>query len=140
MVKKILIAVDDQAPDSCFVGKGIELANQLDAVIGLIDVARLSIGFVETGMYTVELEDYDRKRAVKTVEEIKQQFPGIKFTEFEEVGEPVEEINTIVNEWKPDLLVIGHHKHALLQRMFDNSKERRIINTLNIPVMVVPCG
>ena len=140
MIKKILIAIDDQAPDSCLVGKGIELAEQLNAEIGLIDVARLSIGYVEAGIYPADLEEIDKKRAEKTVETVKEQYPDINFIDFELVGDPVEEIKEVVNNWKPDMLVIGHHKHSILLRLSENAKERRIINQLNIPVLVVPCG
>lgn len=139
MVKKILIAIDDQAPDACLIGKGIELAEQLNAEIGLIDVARLSIGYVEAGIYPADLEQIDKKRAEKTVESVKIQYPDINFVDFEQVGDPVEEIKEVVKSWKPDMLVVGHHKHSILVRLAENMKERRIINQLNIPVLVVPC-
>ena len=70
---------------------------------------------------------------------VREKFPDIDFVEFEQVGDPVEEIKAVVNDWKPDMLVVGHHKHSLLQRLSENTKERRIINQLNIPVLVVPC-
>ncbi|MDC7226898.1 MAG: universal stress protein [Spirochaetales bacterium] len=139
MVKRILIAIDDQAPDACLVGKGIELARQLDAELGLTDIARLSVGYIEAGIYPTDLEDIDRQRAEKTVERIKEQYPDIDFAEFESVGDPVEELRTIITDWKPDMLVVGHHKHSIIQRLSENNKERRIINQLNIPVVVFPC-
>ncbi len=139
MIRKILIAIDDQLPDTCLVSRALEVAEQLNAEVGLIDVARLSIGYIEAGIYPSDLEDIDRMRAEKTVEDVKKKFPDAGFVDFEQVGDPVEEIKTVVAEWKPDMLVVGHHKHSILQRLSENTKERRIINQLNIPVLVIPC-
>ena len=139
MVKKILIAIDDQMPDLCFVGKAIDFAKQLNAKVGLIDVARLSIGYIEAGIYPTDLEGIDRFRAEKTVENVKAEYPDISFVDFEQVGDAVEEIKAVVKDWQPDLLAMGHHKNSFFQRLSENSKERRIINQLNIPVLVIPC-
>lgn len=139
MVKKILVAVDDQAPDACLVGQAVELAAQLKAELGLIDVAKLSVGYIEAGIYPTDLEDIDRKRAERTVERIKGLYPSIEFTDFELVGDPVEELKMVVKEWEPDMLIVGHHKHSILLRLAENMKERRIINQLSIPVLVMPC-
>ncbi|HAK44757.1 MAG TPA: hypothetical protein DCO79_02395 [Spirochaeta sp.] len=139
MVKKILVAVDDQAPDICLVGKAVELAEQLNAEIGLIDVARLSVGYIEAGIYPTDLEEVDRKRVEKTVERIRTAYPDIAFTDFKLVGDPVEELKTVIEEWQPDMLVVGHHRHSILLRLSENMKERRLINQLSIPVTVFPC-
>ncbi|MBI9105281.1 MAG: universal stress protein [Spirochaetales bacterium] len=139
MIKKILIVIDDLAPDIYVVDRGIKLAEQLGARIGLIDVARLSLGYIEAGIYPEDLEEINRQRAEKTVEKIKEQYPDMEFVDFEPVGDPVEEIKDIVAEWRPDMLVVGHHKHAFLQRMSENIKERRLVNRINIPVLVIPC-
>lgn len=140
MVKKILIAIDDQAPDLCLVGRGIELADQLNAEVGLIDVAKLSIGYVEAGIYPADFETYDRQRAERTVARVKEEYSDVSFVDFEQIGDPVEEIKSVVAEWKPDMLVVGHHKSSFLLRLSENSKERRIINQLNIPVLIIPCS
>ena len=139
MIKRILVAVDDQAPDACLVGKAVELGKQLGADLGLVDVAKLSVGYIEAGYYPVDLEEIDKKRAEKTVEMLKKQYPDIEFADFELVGDPVEELKSVVKEWKPDMLVIGHHKNSVIERLAENMKERRIINQLNIPVVVFPC-
>ena len=140
MVKKILIVVDDQMPDTCLVGRGLEFAEQMNAEVGLIEVAKLSIGYIEAGIYPADLEDIDRKRAEKTIEMIEEHYPDINFVDFEQVGDPVEELRGVIEDWKPDMLVVGHHKNSFLQRLSENVKERRIINQLNIPVLVIPCG
>jgi nucleotide-binding universal stress UspA family protein len=139
MVKKILIAIDDLAPDIYVVDKGIKLADQLKAEVGLIDVARLSLGYIEAGIYPEDLEEINRQRAEKTVEKVKGQYPDMEFVDFEPVGDPVEEIKEIIKEWKPDILIVGHHKHSIFQRLSENMKERRLVNQLNIPVLVIPC-
>ena len=139
MIKKILIAVDDLAPDIYAVDKGIQIARQLDAEVGLIDVARLSLGYIEAGIYPEDLEEINRQRAENTVGKIKEQYPDMNFVDFEPIGDPVEEIKEIVKKWEPDMLVTGHHKHSILQRLSENVKERRLVNQINIPVLVIPC-
>ena len=139
MIKKILIAIDDQLPDTSLVAKGIDVAKQLDAKVGLLDVAHLSMRYSEAGVYPPNLEDFDKKRAEKTVADVKKEFPDINFVEFELVGEPVTELRSVVAEWEPDMLIVGHHRHMLLQRFAENSRERRIVNQLDIPVLVIPC-
>ena len=109
MIERILIAVDDLAPDQLTIERGIELADQLKAKIGLIDVARLSIGYIDAGIYPGDIEELNRLRAEKTIEQIKKRFPQYQFVDFEPVGDPVEEIKSIIDDWKPDLLVLGHH-------------------------------
>jgi nucleotide-binding universal stress UspA family protein len=140
MVKKILIAVEDLGPDMQIVDGGIEIAEQLGAEIGIVDVARISVGYIDGGIYPEDLEEFNRLRAEKTVEQIKAKYPDYEFVDFEPVGDPVLEIKNIVEEWKADLLVVGHHKHSFLQRIAENNKARRFINSLDIPVLVIPCG
>jgi nucleotide-binding universal stress UspA family protein len=140
MVKKILIAVEDLGPDMQIVDGGIEIAEQLGAEIGIVDVARISVGYIDGGIYPEDLEEFNRLRAEKTVEQIKAKYPDYEFVDFEPVGDPVLEIKNIVEEWKADLLVVGHHKHSFLQRIAENNKARRFINNLDIPVLVIPCG
>ena len=139
MVKRILIAVDDLGPDMQIVNGGIEFAGQLGAEIGIADVARISIGYIDGGIYPEDLEEFNRLRAERTVEQIKARYPDYEFVDFEPIGDPVLEIKNIVEEWKADLLVVGHHRHSFLQRIAENSKERRFINKLDIPVLVIPC-
>ncbi len=139
MIKKILIAIDDELPDTSLVRKGLKVAGQLKAKVGLLDVAMLTNRYYEAGIVMQDFVDFDMKRAKKNIAEVKREFPDMDFVDFELVGEPVIELKTVVAEWKPDLLIVGHHRHQFLQRLTENSRERRIVNQLDIPVLVIPC-
>ena len=139
MIKRVLIAVDDLEPDLHVVDYGIDLARQLNAEIGLVDVARLSFGYIEAGIYPEDIEQINHNRTVKTVEEIKSRYPDDQITDFEPVGDPVEEILEIIGEWKPDMLITGHHKKSFFQRFSETARERRLVNRIDIPVLIVPC-
>ena len=66
-------------PDTTLVSRGLDFAEQLNSEVGLIDVARLSIGYIEAGIYPSDLEDMDRLRAEKTVGNGQGKVSGYRF-------------------------------------------------------------
>lgn len=139
MIKKILIAINDNEPSSEILETGFALADQLSAEVGLVDVAHLSFGYIDAGIYSQQIEEVNRNIAKHTVKTIKEKYPGKVAADFEPVGDPVSEIRKILDEWKADLIIIGHHQRSVFRKIADTSQERRLVNQIDVPVMVVPC-
>ncbi len=139
MIKKILIAVNDNETSTEILDTGFALAEQLGAEVGIVDVARLSFGYIDAGIYARQIEEVNLNIAKHTVKSIKEKYPGKIAADFEPVGDPVSEIRKILDEWGADLIIIGHHQRSVFRKIADTSQERRLINQIDVPVMVVPC-
>ena len=50
----------------------------------------------------------------------------------------MDEITAAINNWKPDLFIIGHHSHYFLEHLFIGSLEKKLLQRLKIPVLIVP--
>ncbi len=139
MITKILIAVNDEEAGTGYIQDAFEIADKFGGEIALIDVAQLVIEYSEAGRMVAPVENVNIEIAENTVNAVKKRFPGRVSADFEPEGDPVTEIRRIIGEWKADMLIVGHHKKSFFQKMSDTSREKRLINNIDIPVLVLPC-
>ncbi len=138
MIQKILVGIDGSPSAINAANYAIKLANELQAEIEIIYVIRFSLGNVDKGILPIRIEEYEKERAIALVEKIKKQHPDIKISDIEPIGLPIPEINKIIENWKPDLFIIGHHTHHFLEHLFVGSIEKKLLINLKIPLVIIP--
>ncbi|HEY9170365.1 MAG TPA: universal stress protein [Lutibacter sp.] len=138
MIQKILVGIDGSPSAINASDYAIKLAKELQAELEIIYVIRFSIGNVEKGILPVKIEEYEKVRAIELVGKIKDQNPVIKISDIEPIGLPIPEINKAIENWKPDLFIIGHHTHHFLEHLFIGSLEKKLLSSLKIPLVIVP--
>lgn len=137
-MQKILIAIDDSLSALNATKYGIELAQKLNAQIGLIEVTNYSVGNVEAGVMPADFDKAGVLRSKAHIEEIKKTYPNLSIEEFEPIGVPDKELNQTIKLWDANILVIGHQAHDLLHRLFSRSVEKELLKHITIPLLVVP--
>lgn len=138
MIHKILVGIDGSDSAINAANYAIKLAKEIQAELEIIYVIRFSTGNIDAGILPVKIEEYEKERAVKLVEKIKKEHPSIKISDIEPIGLPIKEINNAIDNWKPDLFIIGHHTHHFLEHLFMGSIEKKLLGKLKIPLLIIP--
>lgn len=138
MIHKILVGIDGSDSAINAANYAIKLAKEIHAELEIIYVIRFSIGNIDTGILPVKIEEYEKERAMELVGKIKNQHPDIKISDIEPIGMPISEIDKAIENWKPDLFIIGHHTHHFLEHLFMGSIEKKLLSNLKIPLVIVP--
>ena len=138
MIHKILVGIDGSDSALNAANYAINLAKEIQAELEIIYVIRYSIGNINTGILPVNIEEYEKERAMELVGKIKKQHPEIKIIDIEPIGLPIAEINKAIDNWKPDLFIIGHHTQHFLEHLVIGSVEKKLLSNLKIPLLIVP--
>ena len=137
-MNKVLIAVDSEKKSVNAVKFGVSLSLKLKAKVALVDIVKNSIGAIDAGIMPQDYEKAGLVEAKSYIEEIKACYPNVSFEDFEVVGKPHEELNNIVALWNADILIIGQRSHSMLEKIFNHSVEKQLLETLKVPLIVVP--
>jgi len=138
MISKILVAIDGSPSALNAVNCSIKLAKQLNASIEIVYVVRYSIGNIAAGIMPYEIEENEKEKAIELIRKIEINNPSVKITDFETVGLPIHKIIKMTDDWDADLIVIGHHTHNFIEKLFITSVESNLLNNLKIPMLIIP--
>ena len=142
-MKNILVGVDLKPSDSWLLYHATTLAQKFEAKIWLVHIAEPEPDFLGYGIgpayiRNLKAEEFraDHRQLHAMVEELRK-----KPVEAEGLlihGITDEMIELEVTKLSIDLLILGSHKHNFLYTSFVGHTANRIINDVNIPVMIVP--
>ena len=135
---KILIAINDHPSALNATKYGIELAQRINAKVGIIEVTNYSLGAVEAGIMPVDIEKAGVLNAKTHIGQIKKFYPNLYIEDFEPIGIPDKQLNEAIKLWDADLLVIGHQVHNLLHNLLSRSIEKELLKHIIIPILIVP--
>ena len=153
MIKKILIGIDDSAYAEHAAEYGFELAETLDAHVGLVHMIEpVAIPMASSGadeilgspmqsinVADVEIFDAQQKMAESILDRITKKYSGKhEVTHFNEFGSTGEGIIDCSKQFKADIIIIGTHNRTGLDRFFNSSIAEYIVRHSHIPVLVVP--
>jgi len=141
LFKRLLIAFDG----SNYSVKALEYACRLAKALGssvrlvmVIDTARVHVLLYDIMVIKdEEVRERAEKIVKKTLENIRVEYPGIDISYSIRKGHPVEEIIREINEWKPDLLILGPKGTTDLKEVELGSVAETLIERVPIPVLVV---
>lgn len=138
---KILIAVDSSSFAMEAAKKGFELAHQLKATIGLINVIDKNKESVnaDLGITPANSQAVLIKQAEENIAQLIKLYDGIdEVIRFTPEGFPQNEIINTAKEWEADVIIMGTHGRTGLIGLFMGSVAEYVIKHSSIPVMVVP--
>ncbi|MCK9163275.1 MAG: universal stress protein [Bacteroidales bacterium] len=144
--KKILIAIDDRENSTNVAEKGFELADQLNAEVGIVYAIDLSTVIrnydminPELGLFIKESIVESKENANKAIDKLIKNFgKDHKTTRFTPEGHPRELILDIAEKWEADLIIIGLHGKSGLGIFFMGSISQYISLHSKVPVLIVP--
>ncbi len=138
MIKKILVAIDGSPSAMNAANYAIQIAEQFDAQLEVVYIIRYSPGKIDAGIFPADVQAQEKDKAIKLIDKIKSEHPGVKIHDFEILGRPAEEINKTLGKWEADLLIIGHHAHYFFEHLLTSSIEKKLLKHLKIPLLIIP--
>jgi len=141
-VKKILFPIDFAANFETLVPWVKTFADKFDATVYVLfvaqDLAHFASFYVPHGNieeFQQQALDSARKRMVAAVEEFFQKFPKLETRV--ELGSPAEKILAFVKKEKVDMIIMGAHGRAGLDRVIFGSVANKVIKSASCPVLAV---
>lgn len=142
-MKNILVAVDLEKSGQLLVDTAAQLAEKFGSTIYILHIADPEPDFIGNTVgpdYIREVRAKELHREHKLVQDYADQLrlKGIKADSLLIAGATVETIMQETKKLNADLLIIGHHKHGWLYKIFADVTDAAIINKSKVPVLVVP--
>ena len=150
-MKKILIGIDDSRFADYAIAYGFELAQKLDAEVGLVHIIEpvpmmeatdTAVGLpMEGGVdyVTPELMNLQQQGSETMLERaIKKYGHGQDISHFTEYGPTAEGIVDCAKKFHADMIVVGTHSRTGLDRFFMGSIAEHVVRYSPVPVIVVP--
>ena len=141
-VKKILFPIDFAANFETLVPWVKTFADKFDATVYILFVAQDLSHFATFYVPHGNIEDFQqqaidsaRKRMVAAVEEFFQKFPKLETRV--ELGSPAEKILAFVKKEKVDMIIMGAHGRAGLERVIFGSVANKVVKSASCPVLTV---
>lgn len=139
MYKNILLAFDGTAEGRNALKEGADLAEKCGAVTQVLAVVRppTNIAFPE-GIYPVEgitAEQNQARDLVKEGVELLRQ-RGLEAHGHLGFGEPADQIRRMVQEVRPDLVVVGHRRRGPLERWWQGSLGQSLLDRIDCSLLI----
>ncbi|HRN47153.1 MAG TPA: universal stress protein [Niabella sp.] len=139
--QRILIAIDNSPHSMNAAKKGFELAQALNASVGvayIIDIMKEPV-IPETGRISESTQNKSLTKANRVIDKLVKSYPDAgEITRFTSEGFPKKEIVMIAKNWEADLIVMGTHGRTGLSYLILGSVSEYVIKHSAVPVMVVP--
>lgn len=137
MIKSILLAYDGSAPADKAYAFALDIAKKYDADLYVLAVARPP----EFGddVETEAIIENSKKHYQKVLAPLKAQAPsqGVRLHFEVAVGHPAEQIIRHAEQFKAELIVIGHRGKSLFERLRLGSVSKQVIQYAHCSVTVV---
>ena len=135
--KKILFATDFSPASAEALHYATSLARDSGAVLLILHVEEAPTAFA-AGEMMLPPVDYPNPEIRKMLEAVVPDDAAVKYEHHLLEGSPAEEIVSLANEKKVDLIVLGTHGRTGLRRVFIGSTAERLVRHATCPVLVVP--
>ena len=142
-MKNILVAIDFEEETQLLVNKAMELAQKLGSKVWLLHIAATSPDYVGYSVGPQHVRDNVADALRKEHILIQKYAEQLKAKNVDAEGLLVQgaTAETILKESDKlniDLVVIGHHKHSSLYKIFVDDVDSEIISNSKVPVLIIP--
>jgi len=141
-VKKILFPIDFASNFETVVPWVSTFADKFDATVYILfvaqDLSHFATFYVPHGNieeFQQQAIDSARKRMVAAVEEFSKKFPKLETRV--ELGSPAEKILAFVQKEKVDMIIMGAHGRAGLDRVIFGSVANKVVKSASCPVLTI---
>jgi nucleotide-binding universal stress UspA family protein len=154
MIKRILIGIDDSKYADHAAKYGFNLAEMLQAHVGLVHINEpmaipISNGSADSilgtpmqglsGIDDVDMLNAQTQLSENIIERTAKRYGGkLEVTQFNEYGSTADGIISCAKEFEADMIIIGTHSRSGLDRLLMGSVAENVVRNSEIPVLVVP--
>jgi nucleotide-binding universal stress UspA family protein len=141
-VKRILCPTDFSAPACTCVKTANELAQHFGAELLLVNVVPVLPTLPPDPNYVFKVPEYERYLHIDAENHLRQvredlTDKGVEVRTMVGHGSPADEIVSLADQEKADLIVISTHGSTGLQRLVFGSVAERVVRLANVPVLTV---
>ena len=142
-MKNILVTVDLEDNSRVLVEKAAELAEKFDSMVWVVHITEPDPGFVgykEGPQYVRDNRADEIKHEHHQIREYKDilKAKGIKAEGLLIIGSTIEMILSEMNKLNIDLIIIGHHKHSFMYKIFGEVTDLSVLKKSKVPLLIVP--
>jgi nucleotide-binding universal stress UspA family protein len=137
----ILVGIDFSDSSAGAMYHAMTLAERLGAILHLVHVTPALAHFaIPTDIgFNMPAEFEEAQRARERLEHLRVMLGAKTPVELHlRMGEPVRGILEVINELRPDMLVVGSHGRGAVMRMLLGSVSTQLTHLSPVPVLVVP--
>ena len=142
-MKNILVTIDFEEKAISLVEKAVEIAEKFNSKVWIVHIAAPDPDFIsyEPGpQYIRDSRAEELRKEHRVIQNYTKMLTdkGIDAEGLLIQGPTQEMILSESEKLNIDLIIIGHHEHGLLYKLFAGSVATQVINKSNIPVLTVP--
>lgn len=146
-VHKILIAVEDSLYSNHAVDYGFDLAQKLNAEVGLVHVDEIPVAtpyvadplVTEQPVIMPELIKVQEENSRKLLDRLAEaNINKATIYTFPRVGNTKDEILSTAEEWNADMIILGTHGRTGFDHFISGSIAEKIVRRAKCPVLVIP--
>lgn len=142
-MKNILVAIELDENSQKLVDIAGSLAEKYNSFVCIVHVADpepIYVGNSVGRVYIREFRAQELRREHRLIQQFAEQLKvkGLNADGLLITGATVELMLKEMEKLETDLLIIGHHKHSFLYKLFVGTTDIAIVNRSKVPVLVVP--
>lgn len=142
-MKTIIVPIDFSDVSETVVGVAITLAKALDAELLVLHVIHEDLIYSGLGVTNAQYASVStllETKAEQNMEPYLRHIAGkdIPVRCVRIVGLPVEKISNEVERTKPELIVMGTHRHGLIHKLVLGSTSFGVLKQTQVPIVLVP--
>lgn len=142
-MKNILVAVDLDDSTPLLVEKAAEQAEKFGSKVWVLHIADPEPDFVGNRVGPQYIRDLRREELLNEHRQIRKYTDSLKAKGLDAdglliAGATIQLILEEIKKLNIDLVIIGHHQHSLMYKIFSGSTDIAIVKKSKVPVMIVP--
>lgn len=143
-MKNLLVTVTfEDKETSILISKAISIAEKFDSKIWLVHIAAPDPDFVGYEVGPQYIRDHRADELKKEHKLVKKYADELREKKFDAEGLLVQgaTVDMILKESTKlniDLVIVGHHKHNLLYKIFVQDIDETIVHESKVPVLIIP--
>ena len=142
-MKNILVAIDLDNNSQLLVDKAAELAEKFGSKVWILHVADPEPDFVGNKVGPQYIRDLRTDELLKEHHMVRKHSEFLKAKDINAdglliAGATIETILEEIQKLLIDLVIIGHHQHSLLYKVFTGAIDTSVVSKSRVPVLIVP--
>jgi len=137
-INSVCVAVEHSPGDIHIINTAVSIAKKYNASIKVLHVCNVPQNMV----YGDEARTSHHHEDMTYLEHVAETLSnmGFEVETYLRHGEPADQIISFVKENKPDILIVGSHRHKGIEDIIWGETVSKVRHSIDIPVIVVPTG
>ncbi|PTB97554.1 universal stress protein [Marivirga lumbricoides] len=142
-MKNILVSIDFKNDEQLLLDQAVQFAKAFSAKIWLLHIGAPDpdfVGYSVGPQYIRDAKAEDLREEHHSLQHYSELMhaQAVKAEALLIQGATVESILQEAQQLKADLIIIGHHEHSILYKIFQESVSSEVMKKSKIPVLMVP--